>query len=87
MDFALDKSFIEKLNEINCPYFIQNESMIVNHPINCIDNIRISMKIQDLKLSPQENVIIWIPNQQATVNLNKMSVVYDIEPEKTYKLV
>lgn len=61
--------------------------MTINNPINCIDNIRIDIKRQDLEKSPQENVTIWIPNHLATIDLNEMTVVYDIEPDKKYKLV
>jgi len=50
---------LAQLNEAYYPYFIQNEKKTLMQPINCIDCLRIHLKLKELKQSPTADPTIF----------------------------
>jgi len=76
-----------KLDEENCPYFIQSDDKKVNTPINCMDCIRIHETRREMQYKEdEEEVILWSPLHFCMFNLSLMIVVMDSEPNARLNL-
>jgi len=46
---------MDKLNYANYPWYIQSDDKILNKPLNCIDAIRLNMKLDELVEDPKKD--------------------------------
>jgi len=77
---------MDKINQANQPYFIQNKSKTINIPINCIDSIYIHIIKNEPYENPEEDIKFWSPYHQATFDINMMTVIFDNKHEEVYDL-
>lgn len=76
-----------KLNQINQPYFIQNDDVSFKEPLNTLDCLRLHIRLQKLKNGKTHDQKIYLPSLRMEIDLTTKEAKLDGMINRKFKLV
>ena len=70
------KEIVSKLDEVNQPYYIENQDKTFSRPLNSFDCLQIRLQIEKIKNDPLASMVVVSPFEMIIIDLLTMRVSY-----------